>query len=341
MLISELRQRVRKELLEFAWSQWAQLGLSAHPTRSDRWALDPEALILFTLDVARRDPRLFDELLDWMSLNGRLLSLQRLRNLIPRFPLDRNLIEAVVVWVGEATSSLRWAKSGQRSGEPKAPGVPVFDSDIVSFVGQADSTFARHGYERPPAERSRKSSEPDIQAPPNFAFQLRLLFGPGSRSEVTRILLTFTDGALDAARIADEAGFAKRNVNEALTALVASRVVKARWSGNERVFLAFRDKWATILEIGPSADHLPAFVSWVHLLPALAEVLAWLEQEAGTSDSEYLVSSRARYLVERIAPDLQVLGLTVQSSRSLPGPAYFPAFESLVESLLASIGREL
>lgn len=335
MLISELRDRVRKELLEFAWSQWAQLGLSAHPTRSDRWAIDPEALNLFTVEVARRDPRLFDELLDWMSLNGRLLSLQRLRNLVSRFRLDRKLVDAVVAWVGESAPSLRWPKAGQRGSQRKPRGEPLFSEDAVSFVGEPDQVFARYGYWRPPAHRSGKSSEPDVQAEINLAFRLRLLLGPGTRSEVMRILLTFTDGSLDAARIADEAGFAKRNVNEALTALVESGAVKARWSGNERVFLASRERWATLLEIGPSRVRMPTFLSWVHLLPPLLEILLWLEREAEAGHSEYLVSSHGRDLVERTAPDLETVGVVVPRSRSLRSTAYLPAFEELVQSLLA------
>jgi hypothetical protein len=340
MSISALRDRVRKELLEFSWSQWAQLGLSAHTTRSDRWAVDPEALIVFTAEVARRDPRLFDELLDWMSLNGRLLSLQRLRNLTGRFPLDRKLVEAVVAWVGESTPSLRWSKAGQQGSEGKGKGVPLFSQDVVSFLGEVDPTFSRHGYVRPRARRSHKSSEPDLRAPVSLAFQLRLVLGPGSRSEIMRVLLTAADGPLDAARIADEAGFAKRNVNETLSTLVVSGVVKARWSGNERVFLALRDKWSTLLELGPSADNMPTFVSWIHLLPVLVDVLAWLEREAETTDSAYLVSSRARDLMERVTLNLEIVGLAVPPRRSYPGAAYLPAFVETVESLLAMIGSE-
>lgn len=338
MSISTLRDRVRKELLEFSWSQWAQLGLSAHTTRSDRWAMDPEGLVLFTVEVARRDPRLFDELLDWMSLNGRLLSLQRLRNLTKRFPLDRKLVDAVVAWVGESTPSLHWSKAGQQPNKQREEGVPLFSPDVVSFLGEVDPIFSRHGYVRPRASRSHKSNEPDLRAPVSLAFQLRLVLGPGSRSEIMRVLLTAADGPLDAARIADEAGFAKRNVNETLTALVVSGVVKARWSANERVFLAFRDKWSTLLELGPSADNMPAFVSWIHLLPVLMDVLAWSEREAETKDSEYLISSRARDLMERIAPDLEMVGLAAPPSRSYPGAAYLPAFLETMESLLAVIG---
>jgi hypothetical protein len=113
--------------------------------------------------------------------------------------------------------------------------------------------------------------------------------------------------------------------------------VKARWSGNERVFLAYREKWANLLEIRPTADKIPVFVSWTHLLPALLEILAWLESEAETTDSEYLISSSARDLIERVGRDLEIAGLISPPSRSLQGAAYLPPFVATVESALAAV----
>src|SRR5215469_15025819 len=96
--ISEIRDKVGQGLLDFAWRQWAQIGVSATVKGVDRWAVDPEALILFTIGIARRDPQLFDEMLDWMAFNHELLSAQRLRNLARRFPLPPGLVAAVTAW---------------------------------------------------------------------------------------------------------------------------------------------------------------------------------------------------------------------------------------------------
>ncbi len=337
MLISELKERTQQAFLEFAWRQWAQMGVSANAVGFDRWAIDPEAMILFTIALARRDPRLFDETLDWIARNRRLLTMQRLRNLSSRFPVDARLVGAMMTSAGEPVPS-HWLKSqvtGQLSED-----VPVFTSDVVGFVGEPDPIFAEYGYIRPRVIRSGKSREPDIKIPANFAFQLRHLFGPGSRSELMRILLTFRDGPLDAARLSDEAGFAKRNVNDTLASLAASRAVKARWSGNERHFVAYRDKWATLLDVGPSAEHIPSFVSWVHLLPASLEIIAWLDAEAERNDSEYLVSSRARELMEHVSHHLVMAGLDISPERPVHGTAYLPAFADIVESLLAMMGTE-
>jgi hypothetical protein len=294
--------------------------------------MDPEALILFTIVVGRRDPRLFDETLDWLAANRRLLSMQRLRNLSRRFPVDARLVGAVIAWAGDSIPSQ--ALPGH---DLPAEQVPVFSRDVLSFIGEPDPVFAEYGYVRPRVVLSGKSGEPDVKMPANFAFQLRHLFGPGSRSEVVRILLTFTDGPLDAARISDEAGFAKRNVSDTLASLVASRAVKARWSRNERNFIAYREKWAKLLEVGPSADSLPEFVSWVHLLPVSLEIIDWLDHVAVTDDSEYLVSSRARDLMERVAPDLEMAGLDVIPKYPSHGTVYLSVFVDTVNYLLAKM----
>src|SRR5439155_14202061 len=136
-----------------------------------------------------------------------------------------------------------------------------------------------------------------------LSFRLRHLFGPGGRSEAMRVLLTSPNGPLDAARIADEAGFAKRNVNDVLTSLTTSGVIRAAWAGNERHFTAHRERWSLFLNLPGPAD-LPSFVSWVHLLPAALEISMWLDAKTDTPESEYLIASQARRLMTRLTPDL-------------------------------------
>lgn len=337
-MLSDLRERTRQGLLDFAWRQWAQAGVAANIAGFDRWAIDPEALILFTITVARRDPRLFDEVLDWMAANRQLLTLQRLRNLSKRFPVDPELAGAVMAWTeNQAVSASRDAAVYQRRRHGTQS---VFDRDVVSFIGEPDPVFARYGYVRPRVVRSRKSRDPDPKILANFAFLLRYLFGPGSRSEVMRVLLTCASGPLDTARISDESGFAKRNINDTLSGLVSSRVVKARRSTNERVFIAYRDKWAELLEIGPSAKFMPAFVSWSHLLPALAEIIEWLDRAVEAEYSDYMTSSSARDLITRITPDLEAAGLDIEPSSPSHGTAYLPAFTDMVDGLIAMTSIE-
>jgi len=84
---------------------------------------------------------------------------------------------------------------------------------------------------------------------------------------MTTIESVAVGGQSGAARIADEAGFAKRSISDVLTSLTASGIIKATWAGNERHFTAYRQRWALLLDLAGPAD-IPSFVSWVHLLPA-------------------------------------------------------------------------
>ena len=338
MQISDLRTTVNRGLLDFAWRQWSQLGVSASVTGGDLWAADPEALILFTLGIARRDPRLFDEVLDWVALNQKLLSMQRLRNLTARFPVDADLVAAVVAWAREPVptdvlvSQERAVRARPKEGDQAQQ--PVFSPDVLGFVTKGDPIFAEHGFIRPIVVRSGKSRAPDLGHPVNFAFRLRQLFGPGSRSEVMRILLTYRDGPLDAARIADEAAFAKRNASEALAAVAASGAISATWSGNERHFRARREPWATLLGL----DDMPAFVSWVHLLPAALEVSAWLDEKTDSVESDYLLASQARSLIDKVGRDLQTAGVDIPRRSPSDGPAFLLAFETATDTILAALG---
>lgn len=338
MQISVLRTTVNRGLLDFAWGQWSQLGVSASVTGADLWAADPEALILFTLGIAHWDPRLFDEVLDWVALNQKLLSIQRLRNLTARFPIDANLVAAVVAWTREPVptdvlvNEERPVKVQPKVNQTKQP---VFSPDVLGFVSKADPIFAEYGFTRPIVIRSGKSREPDLARPVNFAFRLRQLFGPGSRSEVMRILLTYRDGPLDAARIADEAAFAKRNASEALAAVAASGAISAAWSGNERQFRVRREPWAALLGI----DDMPTFVSWVHLLPAALEISTWLDEKAGSGESDYLLASQARSLIDKVGRDLQIAGVDIPRRSSSDGSKSLLAFETASSRILAALGE--
>jgi hypothetical protein len=334
MQISETREKVSQGLLEFTWRQWAQIGVSSTVGGSDRWAIDPEALILFTIGIGRRDPRLFDEMLDWMALNHELLSMQRLRNLARKFPLPSGLVSAVTAWTRQTLPTNMLVSDQPGTVQNREP---VFTPDVLAFVPKPDPTFVEYGFIRPVARRTGKSHEPDQTLPVNLSFRLRQLFGPGGRSEAMRVLLTWANGPLDAARIADEAGFAKRNVNDVLTSLADSGVIKATWAGNERHFAAHRDRWALLLGLADPAD-IPCFVPWIGLLSAALKITIWLDAKAGTTESEYLIASQARVLLHRLARDLEAAEINIPHLQSAQGPAYLPVFIETSDALLARLG---
>jgi DNA-binding transcriptional regulator GbsR (MarR family) len=151
-----------------------------------------------------------------------------------------------------------------------------------------------------------------------------------------RVLLTCRDGPLDAARIAGEAGFAKRNISEVLTSLTNAGVIRAAWAGNERHFTAHRERWALFLALAGPAD-LPTFLPWVHLLPAALEISMWLDAKTDTAESEYLIASQARSLINRLTRDLEAAGIDIRHPQAAHGAAYLPIFAKASDALLARL----
>ncbi len=77
----KFKNQFLNEILNFLWRQWAQLGISGHVEFEDKWIIDPEALLLFSLSICRYEPRLFDEIFDWLNVNSQFINVHRLNAL--------------------------------------------------------------------------------------------------------------------------------------------------------------------------------------------------------------------------------------------------------------------
>jgi len=333
MSASTLKDSVTTRLTAFAWDQWAQLGVFAPTNRRDQTAADPEAVRLFTFEIGRSDPRLFDETLDWLLTNERLVSVQRLRNLC-RNDDDRDLVEGALLWVARHQPRSRPAPPRGRDQRPAEPR-PLF-YEVARQVREPDEAFLTVGLLKPATEPSKKSQPPDPDRPINFAFRMRHLFGLGSRAEIVRYLVTAPVTDASALGIADAAAYAKRNINDTLTALVASRVVTTYEHGNERRYYLDRAMWGQFLRFEPTG--WPTYRDWPRLLGAARQLSRWLHDAALEDQSPYMLASRARTLMERLEPDLAPVGvLSASPGPALQGEGYWDTFAETVERSLAAL----
>lgn len=330
MQISELRREVSGALRWFAWDQWAQMGVSAGSGRRDGWAADPEALLLLTFEVGRDDPRLFDEVLDWLVVNERLISVQRLRNLA-RDEGDGALVESALGWLSRWRPRPRLASRPPPAPAADRAGRPLFRG-AHAVIQRPDDAFSAHGLLRAQVAPSRKSQAPDLDAPINFAFRMRHLLGVGARAEVMRALLCSNAPRLSVYVIAEAAGYAKRNVQEALTSLAAAGVIDGITIANEQRYGAPRDRWAQLLDL----DELPALVDWPQLLYALRRILRWLHDPGAEELSDYMLASEARVLMDELAPELRFAGVPAHDSHAR-GAEYWPRFVETVRGAVSAV----
>jgi uncharacterized protein YegP (UPF0339 family) len=303
---SLLRDRLGTGLLDFAWDEWAQMGVLASPQRHSPWAQDPEALLVFSLEVARDDPRLFDEILDWLATNEGLLSVRRLRAVCAG-PEDERLVEATLGWLSQLHPRPRLAPRPAPAVE-EAPLEPLFRG-LSTHVPTPDPAFMAVGLLRPEARASGAARPPDLRAPINLAFRLRQLLGVGARAEIVRYLLTVENQTASAHAVTRAAGFAARNVREALLALHAAGVVALGGSGCEQRYSVDRERWMRLLEIDPG--ELPTQRDWPQLLRGVVRVLRWLTGEGRDDLSDYLLGSKALTLLDESREDFEQAGIHV------------------------------
>lgn len=316
MPTSATRNDFRAWLASFLWGEWGQMGVLATAGRSDHWAIDPEALLLLSFEVGREEPRLFEEVLDWLARNERLVSIQRLRNLI-RDEADRALVEAVVGWLGQRRRRPR-LEARTASAEPSET-KPFFRNSALP-VSDPDPAFLVQGFLKPSSEPSAKSQSPDFLLPINFAFRLRLLLGIGARAEATRVLLTIGVPQVNVQALAASTAYTKRNVQEAVAALTAAGMLSAFEVGNEQRFSIPLDRWAQLLEL----DELPSHQDWPQLFAAYRKILRWLADPGHEELSDYMLSSEARTLAEEVRPDLQFAGIAIDVPPD--DPSYLESF---------------
>src|SRR3990167_9434703 len=98
-----------ENILNFLWRQWSALGVLGGARTDDPWALDPEPMVLFTLEMGRYEPRLFDEVIDWLVVNGRWIDLQRLRGILrEKDAIAKNLMGAVAAFLMKEGDERKW-----------------------------------------------------------------------------------------------------------------------------------------------------------------------------------------------------------------------------------------
>lgn len=322
---------MRTRLLQFVWDEWAQMGVLAASQRHDAWAADPEALLLFTLEVGRHDARLFDEVSDWMVRDEGLMSVRRLRNLC-RDETDRALVDAFLTSVGRWRPRPRLAGHQPVSQLDPSRGEPFFRDASVPILRTPDAGFLKHGWLKPEVAPSGKSRAPDLLAPINFAFRLREILGVGARAEVVRALLTLDSPRVSTQVVADSACFAKRNVQEALNSLHAAAVIHSVTVGNQQRYDIERDRWAQMLAVA----RLPGHRDWPQLLYALRTLVRWLGDGRLDRLSDYMLASEARSFADEIAPELGSAGVRIDGDGQ-PGAAYWQTFSALVGATLDAL----
>ena len=116
--LQQFRDDYLEMLLRFLWREWTTLGVAGQERGALRHVVDPEALLLFTCSLGRYDQRLFDEVLDWLTKNGRFLNVQRMKNILGKEDFGGGkVLSAVADWLSQQSDPMKWKLLAKMDGQ--------------------------------------------------------------------------------------------------------------------------------------------------------------------------------------------------------------------------------
>lgn len=336
------RDKLIGRLLDFLWEQWSSLGVAGQRRGGDSLLVDPEALLLATTRFGRYDARLLDEVIDWLSSNGKRINLQRLRRLHDEWPVaDLRILSAISGGLATQSMMRKWTRLADPlilDAEPE-PLFIRFDGSPLPVLQKPDPRFLRHGLLRDPLEPRRMSQPPDPHRPGNLLFCLRSLFGVNSRAEIMAWLLTHESG--HPAAIARDTGYFSKSVQHTLNAMEESGHIRSRRDGREKVFWLQPGDWKFLITWS-ERNGCPRWVDWMPVFSAIHTFITAIGQPGLDDMSDQVQSIQLRKALDAAMPALSRAGLAERlgATREWTGSRLVDAIKRDLETLTHILDAE-
>ena len=253
---------LREVAAQAAWIQWGAIFSFPGNRRPAHAIVDPEALLLVSLVLGEHEPRLVGVVQMWAHFASRLLSVQRVKNLLPLFP------SRVPSLLGE------FARQAIADGG---------DLRWRSVAGRAAKSAARH--------RDRQGT-PVLEGGPPLMLRLRLGMGVGIKADVVAYLIAMAGGRASVQLIANATAYHRRAVRRVLEELAAAGFVETRPTAPVS-YRVDASHWAQLLAFDPNEP--PPWRSWASVYSFVAVLDEW--SRALPTESDFVLASEAREIM--------------------------------------------
>lgn len=298
--LNKFKSTVLERLLGLLWRQWSALGVAGYTQSEENKVVDPESLLLLTLTVARHDARLFDEVLDWLDINGAFLNVQRLQNLLKQYDFQAKAeLSAVADWLGRKSNyAMKWKKlASAYTLDQEQSLFYMKEGKPFPAPKDAEKTFSRHGLLRNPIKTRWQAKPFPAESMPSLLLRLRALLGVNIRCEIFSLLGSVDE--IHPSEIAKLIGHAPRSTQNALAEMARSGVVQVRSHGREKSYALKPGILDNLLR--PDSETTP----WANSAPLFrAMEILWL----GIADAKkeemdiLLLSSELRRITKAMKP---------------------------------------
>ena len=319
MSLKEFRQDLLDHLLSFLWRQWSAMGVLGASSSEEEWIIDPEPLLVFSLEMARYEPRLFDEILAWLEVNGRSLDSARLRRIIQgRDERTVRVVGAALQYAISQGAERKWKNLSKFCGslyekQPNADSLePLFREKSgkphpLALANTLDPNFSLFYLNRPKIKNLKKSREVSVNARTNLRFLLRAMYSTGAKSESILYLLTHDGGR--PRDIADSVGLFWLGIHQALLDLSRSSLVQTRMKRKKVEYYLNQNRWWEFLSPGDAENPVrPKWLNWIAIFSGLSSIWKTVDELAAGGQSDYMRASKLQESLDIVAAEFARAG---------------------------------
>jgi hypothetical protein len=293
--LTKSKDQFQDQIFDFLWRQWSTLGIAGTvASKNDNRIIDPEALLLFSLGICRYEPRLFDEIIDWLFQNGRFINVQRLQQIQHNYDFHCGpQLGAIAGMLAKKTNyRLKW--SGLAKQYCQLKNEPLFFNKDGSVLPcpqekEADPDFLSHGLRRGPVNLRGYSQPFDSQNPACLLLRLRALFGISARAEILCLLASIKE--IHPSRAARITSYYQKTIQTTLVEMAQSGVILTRTSKKEKFYRLKPQALDSLLKPnGQSAD----WICWPPLFKTVEVIWEMLCEFAGQEMDTLLLYSELK-----------------------------------------------
>jgi len=296
-MIQRNLEEVRAAALSTIWGQWASFWTPASSSHRVRTIIDPEALLLVSLALREKEWRLWDALAWLATEQSKLLSVQRVKRLLPDYS------DAVHSAMGEFAFRA------------------VYDGGDRRWSSLAGSTGG-------PRSRDEKmeTARLELSEPSTLVLRTRLGMGVGAKADILAFLIGVDGGWVSAATIAKATGYSPRAVRRAAEEMATGGFIEAH-RGNPAEYRVDGEVWAGVL--GFSAP--PRWRYWSSAWALVGALEGWTGGHQLNALSPYLLSSQARDLFETHRNAFAANKIQTSQAEAAKGEDFLNAFAHLLQ----------
>lgn len=337
--LTDFRSEFRDRVLDLLWQQWTTLGVSGQGRPWDGALIDPEALLLFSCTMARHDARLFDAILDWLRINGRLINVQRTKRMFDQEGFSgRSVFQAIATVTKTPELEMKWGRSAMPPPAPPSPAEPLFfmkDGKPLPVIREYDPRFEAFGLLRDPYEPRGVAQPFKPEIPQNLILRLRALMGVNARCELLAFMVLNDKGSPRS--VAKDCYYFPATVAKALAEMSGSGTIHSRVQGRHRYYQLTPDTGWRQLLLGEAR---PSWIIWGRLFSALEQIWLYLEQkDRGDNSTLAQASGLRRILAGTVAEKLDRCGssFSLGNMATYPGESLIPFFISRTSAILQQL----